>query len=88
MPLPHQTPALHLRRIDPTRNMRRFYDLSVEHTLFGGVALVRRWGRVGSCGRTMMETFDTAQDAEAAFARHERRRYRRGYQAVPATANG
>ncbi|WP_159650744.1 WGR domain-containing protein, partial [Bosea sp. 125] len=36
--------SLCLRRIDPTRNMRRFYVLSVQPTLFGGVSLVRHWG--------------------------------------------
>ena len=33
--------ALHLRRIDPSRNMRRFYRLDVQPDLFGGVLLVK-----------------------------------------------
>ena len=32
-----------LRRIDRSRNMARFYALSVEPDLFGGAALVRQW---------------------------------------------
>ena len=28
--------ALHLRRIDPSRNMRRFYRLDMQPDLFGG----------------------------------------------------
>ncbi|MDI2111475.1 WGR domain-containing protein, partial [Bradyrhizobium sp. Mp64] len=35
---------LHLRRIDTTRNMRRFYLLSIQPTLFGGVSIARRSG--------------------------------------------
>ncbi len=31
-----------LRRVDPVRNMRRFYSLEVERDLFGRVVLVRR----------------------------------------------
>jgi predicted DNA-binding WGR domain protein len=33
--------AVHLRRIDPTRNMRRFCRLDVQSDLFGGVLLVK-----------------------------------------------
>jgi predicted DNA-binding WGR domain protein len=40
--------ALHLRRIDPARNMRRFYLLDMQPDLFGGVLLVKEWERVGA----------------------------------------
>ncbi|MCP1201002.1 WGR domain-containing protein [Notoacmeibacter sp. MSK16QG-6] len=70
---------VHLRRIDPTQNMRRFYSLSVQPTLFGGASLIRDWGRIGTRGQTMMETFDTADDADLAFDRLERSKRRRGY---------
>ena len=40
-----------LERIDRARNISRFYVLSIEPTLFEDLALVRRWGRVGSAGR-------------------------------------
>jgi predicted DNA-binding WGR domain protein len=33
-----------MRRIDPARNMRRFYRLSVQRDLFGRASLVREWG--------------------------------------------
>lgn len=75
-PLPDQ---VHLERIDPALNMRRFYWLTVQPTLFGGASLVREWGRIGTRGRTMMETFDEAGDADKAFARLERTKRRRGY---------
>jgi hypothetical protein len=35
-----------LDRIDPAANMRRFYVLSIEPSLFGDATLVREWGRV------------------------------------------
>jgi predicted DNA-binding WGR domain protein len=33
---------LSLRRVEPARNMARFYSLDVERDLFGKVVLVRR----------------------------------------------
>ncbi len=46
-----QTAPVHLHRIDPERNMHRFYLLTVQPTLFGGVSVIRNWGRIGSSGR-------------------------------------
>jgi hypothetical protein len=37
-----------LKRVDPGRNMNRFYHLSVEPTLFCGFAVRRTWGRLGT----------------------------------------
>ena len=70
---------VHLRRIDLAQNKRRFYCLSVQPTLFGGASLIRDWGRIGTRGQTMMETFDTAYDADLAFDRLHRSKRRRGY---------
>jgi predicted DNA-binding WGR domain protein len=42
-----------MRRIDPARNMRRFYRLSVQRDLFGRASLVREWGRIGFRGQMM-----------------------------------
>lgn len=70
---------VHLRRIDPSQNMRRFYSLSVQPTLFGGASLVRDWGRIGTRGQSMIETFDTPAEAGDAMLRLERRKRRRGY---------
>ena len=36
--------AVHLRCVDPARNMNRFYRLDVQPDLFGGVLLVKEWG--------------------------------------------
>ena len=74
-----QPDPVHLKRIDPEQNMRRFYCLTVQPTLFGGASLIRDWGRIGTRGQTMMETFDDAEEADKAFDRLERAKRRRGY---------
>lgn len=76
------TGLVYLRRIDPTRNMRRFYSLSIQPTLFGGASVVRNWGRIGMNGQAMTETFDKTAQAHAALARLERTKRRRGYNDV------
>lgn len=73
---------LHLRRIDDARNMRRFYALSTQPTLFGEMSLIRNWGRIGTNGKTMVQTFDGSAEAVDAFRRLERAKRRRGYAAV------
>ncbi len=77
-----ETGPLYLRRVDPARNMARFYGLAIQPTLFGGASLLRNWGRIGTKGRAMMETFDEDLRAGEAFARLERRKRRRGYLGV------
>jgi hypothetical protein len=43
-------PSLHivLERIDPDRDIARYYVLSIEPPLFAKHTLIRRWGRLGS----------------------------------------
>lgn len=78
---------VHLRRIDPTQNMRRFYTLAIQPTLFGGASVIRNWGRIGTNGQSMMETFDSEGDAAAALLRLERAKRRRGYTASGTARN-
>lgn len=70
---------VHMRRIDPTQNMRRFYSLAIQPTLFGGASVIRNWGRIGTKGQSMMETFDQAEEAMTTIARLERTKRQRGY---------
>lgn len=70
---------LHMRRIDPTRNMRRFYSLAIQPTLFGGASLIRSWGRIGTKGRSMIQTFDQEKQAIDAMAKLESTKRRRNY---------
>lgn len=71
--------CVHLRHVDPAKNMARFYVLALQPTLFGEVALVREWGRIGSPGRVQVTAYATPEEAEAALRRIERQKERRGY---------
>lgn len=71
--------SVYLQRIDCDCNMRRFYAASVEPTLFGGASVIRCWGRIGTTGRDMMETFDNIGEAQSALNKLIRRKRRRGY---------
>jgi predicted DNA-binding WGR domain protein len=75
--------AVHLRRVDATRNMRRFYQLDIEPDLFGGVLLVKAWGRIGTEGRSIAEFHDNEALAADAMQRHAERKRRRGYGDFP-----
>lgn len=76
----NEAEPVHLRRIDASQNMRRYYRLTVQPTLFGGASLIRDWGRIGTRGQTMMETFEDPTEAARAFSRMERIKRRKGYQ--------
>ena len=70
---PDTVPYIVLERHDPTRNMARYYVLSLEPSLFGDTALVRQWGRLGRSGRQRIDLFQQRAHAietlEAWFAR-------------------
>ncbi|KQU95486.1 polymerase [Mesorhizobium sp. Root102] len=83
-----QTSQVHLRRIDPTQNMRRFYMLAIQPTLFGGASVIRNWGRIGTGGQSMMQTFDQPQEAQGAFMRLALTKRRRGYGDADASGSG
>ncbi|WP_149143188.1 WGR domain-containing protein [Gemmobacter caeruleus] len=69
----------HLHRIDPEANMARFYCIDVAATLFGEVCVIRAWGRIGTRGRTSLETWASPAEAEKAAVRTLRQKARRGY---------
>jgi predicted DNA-binding WGR domain protein len=71
--------AVHLRRVDPARNMHRFYRLDVQPDLFGGVLLVKEWGRIGAHGRMVAERYDTEALAVGALQQQAERKRWRGY---------
>jgi predicted DNA-binding WGR domain protein len=72
--------AVHLARVDPARNMRRFYRLDVQPDLFGDFAVVKEWGRIGARGRMVGEWHTTEAAAIAALQCQAARKRRRGYQ--------
>jgi predicted DNA-binding WGR domain protein len=84
----NEASPVHLRRIDPSRNMRRFYVLVLQPTLFGGASVIRNWGRIGTNGQSMMETFDAPKAAAFAFDRLAGAKRRRGYSKPDANGRG
>lgn len=68
-----------LTRLDPDRNMARFYVLSIEPTLFGDFAVHRNWGRLGTSGRSRLDLFANASAANAHKERLTALKLKRGY---------
>lgn len=68
-----------LERRDPSRNMARYYVLSLEPSLFGDTALVREWGRIGTAGRRIVELHADHHGAICSLEAWLRRKRRRGY---------
>ena len=69
----------HLHRVDADANMARFYCIDVAATLFGDVSVLRTWGRIGTHGRTSIETCASVEEAERAASHTLRQKMRRGY---------
>ena len=76
-------PSLHivLERVDPARNIARYYVLSIEPTLFAKHTLIRRWGRIGFLGRKRLQFFggEDASRAQATLETWLARKRKRGY---------
>lgn len=70
---------IQLSRIDPEKNMRRFYRLTVQRDLFGGAMLTREFGRIGSPGRLVSEIHSDEGIAVNSLADWVRRKRKRGY---------
>ena len=68
-----------LARHDPARNMARFYRLEIAPDLFGGVVLIRNWGRIGRQGQERRQWFAALPDAQEEQQLWLRRKLRRGY---------
>jgi predicted DNA-binding WGR domain protein len=82
MPDELRSPIKHhlvLHRIYPEQGVRRFYSLMIERDLFGTVRLVRNWGRIGTSGQELVETFSNEDDAGQALEAMARAKRRRGY---------
>ena len=72
-------PTVSLQRINPARNEARFYTMDVERDLFGRVVLVRRWGRIGTHGRTRLDEHRSEGEALKALLTIQQRKRRVGY---------
>ena len=71
--------VLVLERVDRTKNMARYYVLSVEPTLFAESSLVRRWGRIGGAGQTRIDLHASPPLAQIALNTWLERKRRGGY---------
>jgi len=74
--------VIHLHRIDPARNMARFYRLSSTPSLFGDICLVREWGRIGRFGRIRIDLYEKGEEAITARETLLRLKRQRGYRDV------
>ena len=68
--------------LDPAKNRARFYTITWQPALWGGGALLRRWGRLGGSGRALTTFYDDRASAQESIERLIRRRLQRGYEVV------
>ena len=77
---------VHLERVDRGRNCFRFYTLALEPTLFGDIALITRWGRIGTRGRQRIRASGQRGEMGRVLADITHRKLRRGYRVVEIVA--
>jgi predicted DNA-binding WGR domain protein len=70
--------------VDPAKNRYRCYELRWQPALWGGVLLVRTWGRAGTRRRAAVRAYPDRASARPDVERAVRRRLRRGYRLVEA----
>jgi predicted DNA-binding WGR domain protein len=70
---------LYIERIDPSKNMARYYVVSLSETLFNEICVVRRWGRIGSWGQEKRHYFTQELDALEFLLGLLNRKRKRGY---------
>ena len=68
-----------LMRLDPGLNMRRFYRIEASADLFGGIHIIREWGRVGTRGQRLSHWCATEDEALNLSDTLLQAKLRRGY---------
>lgn len=68
--------------------MARYYALSIQPTLFGEIAVMRSWGRIGHAGGEKSEVFACEDQAISHFLALARKKHKKGYQVVGNGGNG
>ncbi len=72
---------IYLAKIEPERNMARFYALDVQPTLFGDWALLKEYGAAsGATGSGARRPSGRSRLRKAALLGEFQRRIQRGYQ--------
>lgn len=74
---------LHLRAINPERNVAREYLLDVQPDLFGHWIVELRWGRIGTRGQCRTLSFEHT-DAASRFVGHNLARRRGAHRRIGA----
>ena len=85
--MPNYPFHLYCQRIDATRNMARYYAISIQPTLFGEASVVRSWGRIGKSGGEKIEVFGSEREAAIHFLAIARRKKTKGYKPVGSCGN-
>ena len=76
------TACARLVSIDHDASNQRFYSLTWQPSLFGGGAIIRRWGSAGTEGRRQTEFFESREDAQETVTTVLKRRLAQGYSVV------
>lgn len=72
-----------MRRVDPSRNMNRFYSVELTKDLFGAHGVHRQWGRFGTWGRHRFDWYKSRPEAERALSDLVKQKLARGYLLKP-----
>ncbi|PVA08598.1 hypothetical protein DC366_18325 [Pelagivirga sediminicola] len=72
----------HLEKLDPSKNIARYYRISVLPNLFGEWTLHREWGRIGRGGQVRMDLFRSQVEAEGALDTLIHAKQKRKYEKV------
>ena len=65
--------------IDPARNMQRYYYLDIQSDLFGSHCLIRKYERIGRSGQFHIASYQTEEEARAAFMKQRGVKEKKGY---------
>ena len=71
--------ASRMTRIEPSKNMARWYEIDVQPTLFGEYTVERHWGRIGAAGQSKTFWFSDEDAADEMAKRVATTKVRRGY---------
>ena len=72
----------HLEKHDPTKNVARYYRMSVLPNLFGEWTLRREWGRIGRGGQMRLDLFRSQHEAEDALCSLTDAKRKRDYEII------
>lgn len=80
--------SVRMTRVDPDKNMARWYEIDVQPTLFGEFTVERHWGRIGSAGQSKTFWFNDEPAADQMAKSVCAIKVRRGYVETRLAANG